>query len=189
MPPPLRTSCSASTPRWPGTLARGRLLYLAYNLTTLPTFAVAMRLLRLARAKAVRGVVVDLRNNPGGDNGTYGPLLDALVRLSKTERIVVLISRATFSAAQNFATEVEQGAHPIFVCEPSGGSPNLYGDATPTVLPASGLEVFIARIYWQKSRAGDRRLAIRPQVPWTLTARAFFAGRDPSVPIALEALR
>ncbi len=114
-------------------------------------------------------------------------LLDALRRASKTERIVVLISRMTFSAAENFATDLERVAHPIFVGEPSGGSPNLYGDTANTLLPASGVELRVAEIYWQKSTADDPRIAIDPQVPVSLSSEAFFAGRDPVLAAAVGA--
>ncbi|HVD91795.1 MAG TPA: alpha/beta hydrolase, partial [Vicinamibacterales bacterium] len=132
-------------------------------------------------------VIVDLRLNGGGDNHTYRYLLDALRRASKTERIVVLISRITFSAAENFAADLERVAHPIFVGEPSGGSPNLYGDTVNTLLPASGVELRVARIYWQKSTPDDTRLATDPQVPVSLSSDAFFAGRDPALAAAVAA--
>ena len=142
---------------------------------------------KAVKAKRLRAVIVDLRNNGGGDNHTYRYLLDALRRASKTERIVVLISRMTFSAAENFAADLERVAHPIFVGEPSGGSPNLYGDTVNTLLPTSGLELRVARIYWQKSTADDPRVAIDPQVPVSLSSDAFFAGRDPVLDAAVGA--
>ena len=151
------------------------------------TAAVARRTSKAAKAKRLRAVIVDLRNNGGGDNHTYRYLLDALRRASKTERIVVLISRMTFSAAENFAAELERVAHPIFVGEPSGGSPNLYGDTVNTLLPASGVELRVARIYWQMSTADDPRIAIDPQVPVALSSESFFAGRDPVLAAAVGA--
>ena len=134
----------------------------------------------------MRGVIVDLRNNGGGDNRTYGDLLTVLRRLSKTKRIAVILSRVTFSAAENFAVDVEKRAHPVFVGEPSGGSPNLYGDAAPTRLPVSGVQLRVATIYWQKSTPEDPRLAIEPQVPVALSSSDFFAGRDPVLAAALK---
>ena len=169
------------------TLAAKRVLYIGYNETLVSTSAVARRTSKAVKAKRLRAVIVDLRNNGGGDNHTYRYLLDALRRASKTERIVVLISRLTFSAAENFATELERVAHPIFVGEPSGGSPNLYGDTVNTLLPASGVELRVARIYWQMSTADDARIAIDPQVPVALSSDAFFAGRDPVLDAAVGA--
>ena len=172
---------------WTTTLAAKRVFYIGYNETLVSTWAVARRTSKAAKAKRLRAVIVDLRLNGGGDNHTYAYLLDALRRASKTERIVVLISRLTFSAAENFAVDLERVAHPIFVGEPSGGSPNLYGDTVNTLLPTSGVELRVARIYWQKSTADDPRIAIDPQVPVALSSDAFFAGRDPVLGAAVGA--
>jgi hypothetical protein len=172
---------------WTTKLAGKRVFYIGYNETLVSTSAVARRTSKAVKTKRLRAVIVDLRNNGGGDNHTYAYLLDALRRASKTERIVVLISRMTFSAAENFAADLERVAHPIFVGEPSGGSPNLYGDTANTLLPASGVELRVAQIYWQKSTPDDPRIAIDPHLPVSLTSDAFFSGRDPALDAAVGA--
>jgi len=110
-----------------------------------------------------------------------------LNRVSKTRRVVAIISRTTFSAAENFITDLERRAHPIFVGEPSGGSPNLYGDAEAIPLPASGVIARIATIYWQKSTPEDPRITTDPKVAAPLSSVDFFAGRDPVLAAALKA--
>ena len=153
---------------WTAKLPEG--LYLAYNVTLVDTAPLAA-----AVARATRPVVVDLRHNPGGDNGTYPPLLEAL----RGREVVALISRTTFSAAGNFITDLEQAAEVTFVGEPSGGAPNHYGDPVPVELPSLGVTVQIAGVYWQKSTPDDPRLAIDPDLPVELSSGDFFAGRDP----------
>ena len=169
------------------TLSRGRVVYLAYNRTTVDTASLARRLLRLAARPRVRRVVIDLRHNPGGDNTTYPPLLDALDsrRIDRPGRLVVLIGRTTFSAAANFATEVDRTTSAVFVGEPTGGSPNLYGDPVEVTLRASGLTANAAALYWEKGGPRDERLAVEPGVPVELTAADFFARRDPVLASAL----
>jgi len=169
------------------TIARGRAVYVGYNLTLGGTFGDARKLLRLAKRKKVRRVVVDVRLNPGGDNHTYVDLLRALRSRSvnRPGRLVVLISRSTFSAAQNFITELERKTRATFVGETSGGSPNLYGDVARVDLPSAGLTVNIAGIYWQKSFPGDTRVAIEPKVAVPLSSRAFFRNKDPVLAAAL----
>ena len=136
-------------------LADGRVVYLAYNTTTVYTSDVASRVARLASKPKVRRVVVDLRNNLGGDNNTYPPLIAALQRLArKHKRIVVLAGRSTFSAAANFMADLETATRYLLVGEDSGGAPNLYGDVQPLDLPATGLRVEVARIWWVKSKLG-----------------------------------
>jgi dienelactone hydrolase len=170
---------------WTTKLGARRVFYLGYNDARTGTWTAGRRTLAAAKTKRLRGVIVDLRNNPGGDNGTYVELLDALRRASRTERVVAILSRTTFSAAENFAAELERVARPTFVGERSGGSPNLYGDVVSTPLPVSGVTLHVASIYWQKSTADDPRVAIEPQVPVALTSGDFFAGRDPVLAAAI----
>jgi hypothetical protein len=169
------------------TLDRGRVVFVGYNMTLGLTSPEAARVLRLARQRKVRRVIVDVRLNPGGDNHTYGPLLAALrsKAVNRPGRLVVLISRSTFSAAQNFITDLERKTRAVFVGETSGGSPNLYGDAVGVDLPTAGVRVNVAGMYWQKSFAADTRVAIEPKVSVPLSSTAFFRGRDPVLAAAL----
>jgi hypothetical protein len=169
------------------TVAHGRAVFVGYNLTLGGTFGDARKLLRLARRKQVRRVIVDVRLNPGGDNHTYVDLLRALGSraVNRPGRLLVLISRSTFSAAQNFITELERKTRAVFVGETSGGSPNLYGDVATVDLPTAGVTVDIAGVYWQKSSAGDPRVAIEPRISVPLSSRAFFRNRDPVLAAAL----
>jgi hypothetical protein len=169
------------------TIARGRIVYVGYNLTRGSTGPEARKVSRLAKKRKVRRVIVDVRLNPGGDNHTYRSLLAVLRARSvnRPGRLLVLISRSTFSAAQNFITELERKTRATFVGETSGGSPNLYGDTQPVDLPTAGLSVNVAAIYWQKSFAADTRVAIEPKVTVPLSSTAFFRGKDPVLAAAL----
>ena len=148
------------------TVAGGRAVFVGYNFTVGSTYTEAHQVLRLAKRKKVRRVIVDVRLNPGGDNHTYVDLLRALRSkwVNRRGRLVVLISRSTFSAAENFITELERKTRAVFIGETSGGSPNLYGDAAGVELPTAGLNVEVAGRYWQKSFAADTRVAIEPKV-------------------------
>jgi Peptidase family S41 len=170
------------------TLEHGRAVYVGYNRVLGSTGPDARKLLRLVKKKKFRRVIVDVRLNPGGDNHTYVDLLRALrsKRVNKKGRLVVLIGRSTFSAAQNFITELERKTRAVFVGETSGGSPNLYGDVEAVALPTVSVRVNIAEIYWQKSFAGDPRVAIEPKIPVALSSKAFFAGKDPVLAAALR---
>src|SRR5215210_1230750 len=169
------------------TLDHGRVIFVGYNTTLGSTGPEARAVLRLSKMRKVRRIVVDVRLNPGGDNHTYAPLLAALrsKAVNRPGRLVVLISRSTFSAAQNFITELERKTKAVFVGETSGGSPNLYGDAQRVELPAAGLSVNVAAIYWQKSFARDTRVGIDPDVAAPLSSNAFFRGKDPVLAAAL----
>jgi hypothetical protein len=171
--------------QWLTTLRGGRAVYLGYRLTTGSTFELAQRLLRLARRPKVTRVIVDVRLNHGGDNTTYHPLLDVLMRPAIGRKTVVLLGRTTFSAAGNFVADVDRRTKARFVGEPSGGAPSQWGDSVPVELARAGLTVHVATTYWEFGPRGDKRLATQPDVRVDLTAADFFAGRDPVLARAL----
>lgn len=171
---------------WTRSLAGGGTVYLAYNFMTVSTNDVAARVQRLVARPRVNRLILDLRHNPGGDYFTSAPLLESLRQLPRRVRLVVLAGRTTFSAAQILAVELERRARPRFVGEPTGGSPNLYGDPSARLLPDSGWNANVATVYWRQSRPGDPRLTIRPHVHVRYSAGDFFAGRDP---VLVRALR
>ena len=179
-------------PEWTTTLARGRVAYAAYNVTLGSSDALAERLRRFARRRALRAVVVDLRHNPGGENRAYAQLLRTLVALGRSERIVVLTARTTFSAAANFLADLEARVPVRTVGEATGGSPNLIGDPSGLLLETTGWNVYVGTVWWRKSRAGanDPRLAFEPHVAVPLLWAPLASGRDTALAAAVaEALR
>jgi hypothetical protein len=176
---------------WARTLAGGRAAYVGYNAVVPPAPAMVRRLTRLVAGRAVRRVIVDVRLNGGGDNSTYGPLtsLFGSPRVDRRGRLYVLIGRATFSAAANFAAELDRDTRAIFVGEPTGGGVETYGDATSVLLPATGWNVRIAARYHSRARGpNDRRLAVGPDLDVPVTSTEYFAGRDPVLERALRGL-
>ncbi len=169
------------TPLWWTYLASSRTLYVQYNEVRGGIDAVADEILARAKQGDVAQVVVDLRNNGGGDNGTYGRLLSVLQdpAIDQPGRLTLLIGRLTFSAAANFATTIEQTTDAEFVGEPMGGSPNLYADVRAIPLPYAGQVVYIASRYWQKSTADDARITIRPRLQIEPSSEDYFGGLDP----------
>ena len=129
-------------------------------------------------------LVIDLRHNNGGNNRTYRPLLQLLVShpaLAEPGALLVLIGRQTFSAATNFATELDARTPAVFLGEPTGGRPNLYADVRTVVLPNSGMPVEVSSHYIEIGGPDDLRDAITPEVPVDLTIEAFLAGVDPAL--------
>lgn len=126
-------------------------------------------------------VVLDLRHNPGGNNTTYGPLLKLLTtneRINQPNRFYTFIGRRTFSATANLVIELEQNSHTIFVGEPMGDTPNMYGDPIPFTLPNSKITVAISSRFWEKS-PGDTRDTVEPDIRIDLTSADYFNHVDP----------
>jgi hypothetical protein len=176
---------------WVRTLGRGRAVYVGYNAVSAPSPAMLRRIRRLALAAGTRRVIVDVRLNGGGDNTTYGPLVDlfASKQVNRRGKLLLLTGRATFSAAANFAAELDRDTRAVVVGEPTGGGVETYGDTVPVVLPSLGWYVYVASRYHERKRGpNDHRLAVAPDVRVELTSAQYFAGRDPVLERALRGL-
>lgn len=111
-------------------------------------------------------LIIDLRNNRGGNNHLNRSLLHGIIRskkLTEPGSLFVLVGRRTFSAAMMFALDLERHTKAIFIGEPTGGRPNSYGDSRKLVLPESGLTVRISTLYWQNDPR-DKRETLEPHV-------------------------
>ena len=164
----------------------GGVIIVAYNLTRGETDSLAAEIAAVARTDPPRALVLDLRHNGGGDNTTYGPLLSELERRAGTAQLLVLTSRITFSAAMQLVVDLEQRTNAVFVGEPTGGSPNQFGDALELELPETGLLAKVATVSWETAGSGDGRLTRAPDVEVPLRSEDFFAGRDPVLDAALR---
>ena len=173
---------------WVELVADGAAVHVGYNVTRGDITDFAREVEAIATAARPRAVVLDLRLNGGGDNRTYRPLLESLERLAMDTRLAVLTSRTTFSAAMQLVVDLERRTPAIFVGEPTGGSPNQYGDAVPVDLPRSGRRAHVATIEWLTAGAGDERLTREPDVLVASESAAYFAGYDSALDAALAAL-
>jgi hypothetical protein len=132
-------------------------------------------------------IVLDIRLNGGGDNTLFEPLkasFESIPAFQTRGRFFVVIGRLTQSAAQNFTTFLERNTKAIFVGEPTGESPNHFGDPEPIELPSSGISINLSRKRWNDSVPGDHRPWTQPAIPAPLTLEDFRKGLDP----ALEAI-
>jgi hypothetical protein len=153
-PEPLYLSRAGSEAFWTTYLEDTHTLYIQYNRVQSGIAALNREIRNILDQQDVERVILDLRLNPGGNNTTYAPFLDLLStdpEINRPGHFFTILGRQTFSAAANFATELENNTHTIFVGEPMGGSPNLYGDVRQVILPNSKIEIFISDLYWQKS--------------------------------------
>jgi hypothetical protein len=119
--------------------------------------------------------------NGGGNNQTFANLERRLrdPAIDRPGRRIGLIGPQTFSAAANFATDLEQSTSALFAGEPMGGSPNLFGDTRPVTLPQSGQTYRVAARYWERSTPDDARITIDPDLEVTMSSADYLAGRDP----------
>jgi tetratricopeptide (TPR) repeat protein len=188
--PPALAFRNLDKAHWLAPLPEARALYVQVNRIlddpdeTLEAFGVRVR--GALKDDQIRNVILDLRNDNGGNTFTYVELLRSLIAFSQGEgrRLYVLIGRAVYSAAANLVTDLERLASPVFIGEPTSMTGNNYGDESEVVLPYSGIAAGVAGVRWQLGYPSDARRSIVPQVPVAMTAADYFAGRDPALETA-----
>ncbi|HEY6305658.1 MAG TPA: hypothetical protein VI488_04255 [Candidatus Angelobacter sp.] len=178
---------------WFTTLTEQHAVYFQFNLVrngeeeSLADFT--KRLATALDQPDVQRLVVDLRNNTGGDNTLLHPLLVALIRSKVNRRggLFIITGPTTFSAAQNFVNRMESYTEAIFVGEPTGENVNFYGDPAGITLPHSHLEAAVSQLWWQDKDPRDRRTATFPEIAIVPTFQDYVSGNDPVLQYALTA--
>jgi hypothetical protein len=102
------------------------------------------RVFQEAEQRNVKRVVLDIRLNGGGDNQLNRPIWHALIKsehLNQKGKLWVLIGPKTFSAAMSLVDDLELNANALFAGEPTGESPNQWGDPVDVKLPNSGIVI------------------------------------------------
>ena len=183
---------SRGRPYWLDSIPVARAIYVQLNASRQyddePMAAFVERLRGLLEKQDIQRVVLDLRQNDGGDSELTRPLLALLAAwdgASPDHGLFVLIGRATFSAAVVLAAELERYTGAVLVGEPTGGRPNQYGEIETFALPHSGLTVSYASWYFQTSDPWDARPWVTPDLFVDLTFEDFSAGRDRVLETAL----
>ncbi len=137
----------------------------------------------------VERVVLDIRNNGGGNNFMNRNVVKEIIRrpdLDKPDKLLVLIGRGVFSAAQNLVNELDYYTNATFVGEPTGNAPNQYGDARPLLLPRSQLTARVSSLLWQSHQAGDNRAWFTPDYYAELSSEDYRTKQDPVLATALR---
>lgn len=163
-------------------------MYIQYNAVMNdkdePLAVFSERLFKQIDANKIENLILDVRWNGGGNTFLSQPLINALQqrpKISQGRHFYVITGRNTFSAAQNFTTDLARSTQAIFVGEPTGSSPNFIGESIPFSLPYSKLAGTISDLYWQRSWPMDERIWIAPDLPAIPNIKAFLAGKDPAM--------
>ena len=108
-------------------------------------------LLKDLEARRPRRLIVDLRDNNGGDYNVGRAFIEEIrkrVWLNKPGALYVLIGRTTFSAAMTNAIDFRKMTHAVLVGEPAGAAPNNWQEVRRFHLPNSGLQVGVSTVYY-----------------------------------------
>lgn len=132
-------------------------------------------------------IVIDLRRNSGGNSLLLAPLIEGLARrpaINRRGAIFALIGRRTFSSAMMNAYQLRSATACLLVGEPTGGSPNGYGEVRQFRLPHSRLNVqYSTRLF----RGPERGNSVKPDIAVGVGSAEFFdPARDPVLEAALS---
>jgi hypothetical protein len=141
--------------------------------------------------RQVRNVVIDFRRNDGGDPSFLAPFIDQLsAARDRGHRfaLYLLIGRHTSPAAVRNAVALEQQLGAQHVGEPSGGTPNYFGNVQSFRLPNLGQPVAYGTRFFGgisaealTADAAPNRGSLMPDIeaPPSLSAR--FMREDPAM--------
>jgi uncharacterized protein (TIGR03437 family) len=174
---------------WFTYIESSRTLYFAYNqcaeMPGFPFTEFSDLLWATFDGRPAERVIVDLRNNTGGDSSVLLPFLQSgIARFDQFQEkgAYVIIGRRSFSSALINAAQMHQG--PVrLVGEPTGGSLNSYGEVQTLVLPNSRLNVGYSTRFVLIPEVPVGQLL--PDVSVPIYSADYFARHDPFVAAAL----
>jgi hypothetical protein len=186
---------------WSHYLPEDRILYLQFNRSGNTPGAESLaefgrRTIAEIQTMTVNKIVFDVRFNTGGDLSIGRPFINQLGAFAKDHKIKVYVitGRATFSAGIYHAMQLRQFADAILVGEQFGDVLDFWSEGGNLLTPNSRLSLHFAdRLHsysptrqpeFDQYLVKDTDLSITnpaPDILVKMTAREYFAGRDPAL--------
>ena len=138
----------------------------------------------------VERVIIDMRQNPGGEPMTAAPLIEGLAarkRLGEEGRLFVLTGRRTFSAAVTNTADLRRLAGARLVGEAPRGKPNHPGEGRDIVLEQTGVVAAVSTQFVERDPDLGEALYLPVDIPVVCTWEAFEEARDSGLEAALDA--
>jgi hypothetical protein len=174
---------------WATLIDGGATVYFQYNSCTEdPTLASAVFLAQLNQmlaANTVERLIVDMRNNTGGNGSILDPWIEQIKasRFNQAGRLYVIVGRATFSAAMEASDHFQDETAAIFVGEPTGGKPQFIYRIGAFGLPYYGISVSYSG---GVEPAANPAPSLQPDIPTGLTFQQYMDGDDPAMDAILS---
>lgn len=148
------------------------------------SLAAFTRRVQAAARDGSRRIVVDIRQNTGGNFHKTQALADAVCRLVKDNvitQVYVVLGRHTYSAAIVLAGQFRHGCGALFVGETPRAVPNRQADVARFRLPNSGLEVTYSSKFHQPFPELGDATTIPLDIPAPWDWESYRSGRDPAL--------
>ncbi|MBI5086007.1 MAG: hypothetical protein HZB13_15590 [Acidobacteria bacterium] len=180
---------------WFDYLESKRALYIKYNACVddplLPMSEFARQIGAFVRQQRVERIIVDVRNNGGGNNALIQPILFEIGSainngfIPSTVAGFCIIGRQTFSSGMWNAIDLKQMGVTL-LGEPTGGKPNAPGNVTNVQLPNSRISVNVSTRMWSRfPEVGDAE-SLMPDIAVDFSLEDYARQRDPFLEKALE---
>lgn len=174
-------------PYWMQILASQHAVYVKYNqcLDDNGFQQLAAQALAILRERPAYRLIVDLRDNSGGDTAPFTSLIDGLTAdpaLRRPDRVFGLVNRYTDSSATLDANMLAQVPNAVLIGQEPGDPIDEYGDESSFTLPNSDVQV----IYTTAIVNGTGKLLAAPDIDVAPTIQQLLAGTDPVLQAALS---
>ena len=177
---------------WSYFIVKSNTLYFNYkscrDMQDIPVKRFCADLMKFINQEDVKRLVIDLRNNLGGNSTLLEPFIRELSKCQKLNRegsIFVILGRETFSSALLNAYALKHKTKAIFVGEATGGKPNCYGEVKFFDLKNSKLQIRYSTKYY-KIIEDDEQLSFFPEVNTEVTIKDYIDNRDPCMEYVLR---
>lgn len=153
---------------WYKLINNSKILYFNYQVCSeqdgKPFEPFANELFSVIQNKKPQKIIIDLRNNSGGNSAILDPFLKKLSKsyLNKNGSLYVLIGKNTFSSALMNAVDLKRNYKSILVGQPTSGNVNHYGETRGFRLPNSKIIVGYSTKYWEIWKGYNG--ALRPDI-------------------------
>ncbi|MGV8983711.1 hypothetical protein [Clostridium sp.] len=144
-------------------------------------FTFCNQLIMFIEEHMIEKLIIDLRNNSGGDSSLLYPLMNYIKqsdKINKKGNFFVIVGRETFSSALLNVFFLKENTCAIFLGEQTGGKPNCYGELQRFTLKNSGLTVCYSTKYY-KVIDDDSVLSFLPDINIALTIQNYVNKVDP----------
>lgn len=144
-------------------------------------------LFALIGQKRPKRLVIDLRDNSGGNSGVLTPFIDSIKNnyLNSKGRLFVLIGKQTFSSALMNAVDFKRNTNATLLGEATSGTVNHYGEVRGFRLPHTKIVIGYSTRYWENWKGHDGPLM--PDVNINYSVKNYAKGVDEALVYAVKA--
>lgn len=129
---------------WVESMTKLNAVYLQYNECEEKKGYTVSQVVRDIKASNMRNLIIDLRNNKGGDSDVLNPILSYIKSEQKRIRVFVLVGTDTYSSAVYNLIQLSKLKNVVSIGDIPHGNPTHYGQVRSFELPNSKIKVFIS---------------------------------------------